>query len=87
MRLRTLAGALGLAIVASSQIAAVAEAGPRFCARLTNGGENCGYYTFSQCLASVSGVGGYCIVAPIQVQVRTVLTPRGPRTLVRDAID
>ena len=91
MRLLTLAGAFGLAIVGSSTIATMADArpfaGPRFCARLTNGGENCGYYTFSQCLASVSGVGGYCIVAPIQVQVRTVLTPRGPRTLVRDAID
>jgi hypothetical protein len=91
MRLLSLAGAFGLAIVATSQIATVADArpfaGPRYCARMTNGGENCGYYTFGQCLASVSGVGGYCIVAPMQVEVRTVITPRGPRTLVRDAID
>jgi len=91
MRFLTLAGAFGLAIVATSQFASVADArpfaGPRFCAKLTNGGENCGYYTFSQCLASVSGVGGFCIVAPMQVEVRTVLTPSGPRQLVRDAID
>jgi hypothetical protein len=91
MRLLTLAGAFGLAIVGSSTIATMADArpfaGPRFCAQIRGGGENCGYYTFDQCLASVSGVGGYCYVAPIQVQVRTVLTPRGPRTLVRDAID
>jgi hypothetical protein len=91
MRLLSLAGAFGLAIVATSQIATVADArpfaGPRYCAKLTNGGENCGYYTFGQCMASVSGVGGICVVAPMQVEVRTVLTPRGPRTLVRDAID
>jgi hypothetical protein len=91
MRLLTLAGAFGLVIVASSQLATVADArpfaGPRYCAQIRGGGENCGYYTFNQCLASVSGVGGFCYVAPMQVEVRTVLTPRGPRTLVRDAID
>ena len=65
----------------------VPSLGPRFCAQIRGGGENCGYYTFNQCLASISGVGGYCYVAPIQVEVRTVLTPRGPRTIVRDAID
>ena len=65
MRLLTLAGAFGLAIVATSQVATVADArpfaGPRFCAQIRGGGENCGYYTFNQCLASISGVGGYCI--------------------------
>lgn len=91
MRLLTLTGAFGLAIVASSQLATVADArpfaGPRFCAQIRGGGENCGYYTFNQCLASISGVGGYCYVAPMQVQAITVLTPRGPHTVVRDAID
>ena len=24
------------------------------------GGRNCGFYTFEQCLATVSGVGGFC---------------------------
>ena len=91
MRLLTLAGAFGLAIVASSQIATVADARPfaglRFCARMTNGGENCGYYTFNQCLASISGVGGYCYVAPIQTQAVNVVTRRGLVRVYRDAID
>jgi hypothetical protein len=92
MRILALAGAFGLALVASSQIAVTsAEAfpaqGPRYCAQYRGGGENCGFYTFDQCLAALSGNGGLCIVAPLQVEVRTVLTPRGPRTLVRDAID
>jgi hypothetical protein len=25
-----------------------------------NGGTNCGFYTYQQCQAAVSGVGGYC---------------------------
>jgi hypothetical protein len=91
MRISTLAGILGLAIIASSQVATVADArpytGPRFCAKLKDGSENCGYYTFNQCLASVSGVGGICVQAAIQVQVRQIVTPRGTRTIVRDAID
>jgi hypothetical protein len=90
MRILALAGAFGLALVASSQIAVTtAEAfpGQRYCAQYRGGGENCGFYSFNQCLAALSGNGGMCIVAPIQVEVRTVLTPRGPRTLVRDAID
>jgi len=28
-----------------------------------------------------------CVLAPMQVEVKTVWTPRGPRRLVRDAID
>ena len=91
MRLLALAGAFGLALVANSQIAVTqAEAfpvGPRFCAQYRGGGENCGFYSFGQCQAAISGVGGICIVAPMQVEVRTYMTPRGPRTFVRDAID
>ena len=90
MRLLALAGAFGLALVANSQIATQAEANPfgtRFCAQYRFGGENCGFYSFNQCLAAISGVGGICIVAPIQVEVRTVYTPRGPRTFIRDAVD
>jgi hypothetical protein len=26
--------------------------------------ENCGYYTFEQCLAAISGVGGFCQLNP-----------------------
>jgi len=90
MRPLALAGALGLAMMATSQLATPAGAGPfgpRFCAQLRGGGENCGYYTFNQCLVSVSGVGGYCYVAPIQVQAIDVLTRRGMVRTYRDAID
>lgn len=92
MRILALAGLFGLALVGSSQIAvSTAEAfpngGPRFCAQYRGGGENCGFYSFNQCQAAISGVGGICIVAPMQVEVRTIYTPRGPRTIVRDAID
>jgi hypothetical protein len=90
MNMRALAGAFCLAIVAASQLAAPAQAGPlgpRFCAQIRGGGENCGYYTFNQCLASISGVGGYCYIAPIQTQAVDVLTRRGLVRVYRDAID
>jgi hypothetical protein len=90
MNMRALAGAFCLAILAASQLVTPAEAGPlgpRFCAQLRGGGENCGYYTFNQCLASISGVGGYCYVAPIQTQAVDVLTRRGLVRVYRDAID
>ena len=90
MRLLALAGAFGLALVATSQIATQAEAfphGPRFCAQYRGGGENCGFYSFNQCLAALSGNGGMCIVAPMQTEVRTYHTPRGTYRVIRDAID
>lgn len=33
---------------------------PGWCAEYRNGGNNCGFYTHEQCMASVSGVGGFC---------------------------
>ena len=91
MRILALAGTIGLALVASSQIVTTAEAfpngGPRYCSSYRGTTENCGFYSFQQCLAAVSGVGGMCVVAPMQYEVRTVWTPRGPRRLIRDAID
>jgi hypothetical protein len=32
----------------------------RYCAQYDFSTVNCGFYTLSQCLASVSGVGGFC---------------------------
>ena len=90
MRILALAGTFGLALVASSQIVTAAQAfphGPRYCSTYRGATENCGFYSFQQCLAAVSGVGGMCVVAPMQYEVRTVYTPRGPRRLIRDAID
>jgi Protein of unknown function (DUF3551) len=31
-----------------------------WCAHYNNGGKNCGFSTFKQCLATVSGAGGFC---------------------------
>jgi hypothetical protein len=91
MRLLALAGTFGLALVATSQIATTAhafpQAGPRYCSTFHGTPENCGWYSFEQCLAAISGVGGMCVVAPMQVQMRTYWTPNGPRRVVRDAID
>jgi hypothetical protein len=91
MRISTLAGILGLAVIASSQLATIAVArdytGPRFCMKQRDGTENCGYYSFAQCQASALGNGAFCVQAAMQVHVREIITPRGKRTIVRDAID
>ena len=90
MRILALAGAFGLALVANSQIATQAQANPfgtRYCAQYRGNAENCGFYSFKQCLAAISGVGGVCIVAPIQTQVRVYPTRHGVTRVVRDAID
>ena len=87
MRFLTLAGALGLALAATAQFTAPAQADGRYCGRERGGAENCGYYSFQQCLAAMSGNGGICSRATIQTQIIEVQTPRGVRRIVRDAID
>ena len=91
MRLLALAGTFGLALVATSQIATVAEANPfgtRYCSQYRGSTENCGFYSFNQCLAAISGVGGMCVVAPMQNEVRVYPTRRGGYVrVIRDAID
>ena len=90
MRLLALAGAFGLALAATGQLATQADAAPfatRYCAKYKGGAENCGFYSFNQCLAAISGVGGMCVVAPIQTEVRNYYTPRGTYRVIRDAID
>jgi len=38
-----------------------ARADGPWCSYYTNGnGTNCGFYTYEQCMANVSGIGGYC---------------------------
>ena len=52
--------------------------------------ENCGFHSFQQCLAAISGVGGMCVLAPMQTQIIEVKTRMGgvgPRRSIRDAID
>ncbi len=50
------------------------------------GGTNCGFSTFEQCMATVSGVGGYCNRNPsyeAYVAPRTAPHRRHPHTYVR----
>jgi tetratricopeptide (TPR) repeat protein len=37
---------------------------PAWCAEYRNGGNNCGFYTYEQCMATVSGIGGFCNRSP-----------------------
>jgi hypothetical protein len=37
-----------------------AHAQGKWCARYSNGGTNCGFNTYRQCRADISGVGGSC---------------------------
>jgi hypothetical protein len=39
--------------------------------------KNCGFYSFNQCLAAVSGNGGICTMASYQGDVIRVHTPHG----------
>jgi hypothetical protein len=32
---------------------------------LDGGGRNCGFWTYQQCLAAISGMGGYCMANPM----------------------
>jgi hypothetical protein len=79
MRLLVLAGAIGLAIAANAQTITQADAAPfaRYCAQYKGGAENCGFYTFNQCLAALAGNGGICTMATYQGDVIRVHTPRG----------
>ncbi len=55
----------GLVIAARFALGAPAHAKePGWCATYRNGGNSCGFYTHEQCMASVSGVGGFCNQSP-----------------------
>lgn len=56
-------------ICISLAVAGLALEGPSpaqadFCANFSNGSRNCGFRTFDQCLATISGVGGTCGAGP-----------------------
>jgi hypothetical protein len=52
--------AISLAVLSVSTVAARADGS--WCARYGTGlgGMNCGFYSFEQCRATVSGIGGFC---------------------------
>ena len=43
------------------------------------GGTNCGFYSFQQCMAAVSGTGGFCTRNQFEIQ-----QPQGERRYRRD---
>jgi len=54
-------------LIAAALLAVVAPAAakePGWCASYRNGGNNCGFYTYDQCMAAVSGIGGFCNRSP-----------------------
>ena len=72
--MRTIAIAL-VAFAALSLDAGRAQAAP-WCAHYggrMGGSTNCGFYSWGQCMATISGIGGYCALNPFEVQ------PRGER--------
>jgi hypothetical protein len=54
-----------LALVAATVVALPltsidARANGPWCAYDNDGGTNCGFYSYAQCMADISGIGGYC---------------------------
>jgi hypothetical protein len=71
-----IAAALALTALSGHQAAAAA-----YCAYSggTRGGgyENCGFYTWEQCLANISGMGGHCMRNPHDPAAWGYAGPRG----------
>jgi hypothetical protein len=61
--MRTIALAAA-AMVTLSFTSIDAQAAGSWCAYYYRGGTNCGFYSFAQCQATVSGIGGYCNRSP-----------------------
>ena len=58
MRILALCSLAVAAIFVPAAPAAAKE--PAWCAVYRNGGNNCGFHTHEQCMAAVSGIGGFC---------------------------
>jgi hypothetical protein len=52
------------ALVTLSFTSIDARADGAWCARDSRGGTNCGFHTFEQCMANISGIGGSCAPNP-----------------------
>ena len=51
-----------LAVLSVANTGARAD-GP-WCAYDVRGGTNCGFHSYEQCMANISGIGGYCAQKP-----------------------
>jgi hypothetical protein len=70
--------AAALALTALSGREAAAAAYCAYSGGATGGWENCGFYTWEQCLANVSGMGGYCMRNPHDPALRGYPVARRP---------
>jgi len=79
MRLLALCPARAVPRAATGPLSTKADAVPftRYCAKYKGGAENCGFYSFNQCLAALAGNGGVCELAPYQGDIIRVRTPYG----------
>jgi Protein of unknown function (DUF3551) len=69
--MRTMAIAL-ITLAALSLDAGRAQAAP-WCAHYggrMGGSTNCGFYSWGQCMATISGIGGYCALNQFELQPR-----------------
>jgi hypothetical protein len=53
-----------VAFVALTMTGAAARADGPWCAYDIRGGTNCGFHSYAQCQAHLSGIGGYCAHNP-----------------------
>jgi tetratricopeptide (TPR) repeat protein len=58
MRILVLCSLVATAVLVLVAPAAAKE--PAWCAAYRNGSNNCGFYTYEQCMATISGIGGFC---------------------------
>jgi tetratricopeptide (TPR) repeat protein len=58
MRIPALCSLIATAVLVLDAHAATKE--PAWCAAYRNGSNNCGFYTYEQCMAAISGIGGFC---------------------------
>ena len=54
--------ALSVLVVLAGNEPTRAEITYPWCAQYMREGRNCGFWTYQQCMATVSGIGGYCEV-------------------------
>ena len=72
--------AVGL-LVATSGVSAIADLNYPWCAQYGGGGDgarNCGFSTYAQCMATVTGMGGFCEQNSTYVPIGPA--PRAART-------
>jgi hypothetical protein len=67
------------ALLLAGVLATPAEAAPAWCSRsrVTGFAPDCMYYTYGQCRAAVSGIGGDCVRNPFAYNGQPRRPPRG----------